>query len=239
MRVWSYWEGPMPRYISTCLESMQCVLRDFVLTTPQNLQDYIPSDLLHPNYLQLKQPELRADCVRAVLLATHGGWWWDADTVALKDPELLHIRHPNASVLYCQWKKDPLRVLNGYIYFRPGSTTAQQWLALINRQLACDPADVSWCSLGEKLLTILVHGDSTAMLLDRSTCLPIDIDSDVELFFQPGDPEDYVTQNSICFGLNHSWFMYHKPREINLPLAAWLSSPLLIHRLLCSARGKS
>jgi hypothetical protein len=230
----------MPPHIAVCLKSMAKACEspqiNFHLTNPENIGTYLDDGILHPNYLQLTQPALRADCIRAALLATHGGWWWDADTIAMQSPMALMAEHPYASALYMTWTKPPLRVLNGYIYMKAGYGTASRWLAQINEALAHSPSGIEWCSLGEKLLTDILPHCPHAHAIPRRLFLPIDIDSSVKTFFDPHDPCLLVQNDTVCFGLNHSWFMYHKPHQMTLPPNDWANSPLLIHRLLAQAQ---
>ena len=245
MNVFTYWEGPKPEYIDVCLKSMEriccnlpCV--DFHLVTPENVQNYIDSRTLHSNFLKLDQIALRADCIRAALLAKHGGWWWDADTIGICSPVYLMARCKDASALYMSWTKPPRRVLNGYIYFAENNPIACKWLQQINEVLADKNQSPTWCSLGEKLLTDLLSTQSDACEIDRRLFLPIDIDSNVADFFNGADfigLLDYLDDyKPICFGLNHSWFMFHKSAEMRLPSSEWKQSPLLIHQLLYHAK---
>lgn len=231
VRVWSYWEGSRPTHIKICLDSLFKVLGDsFTLVTPETADTFLEG-CLNSNWKLLSQPALRADALRAALLAKHGGWWWDADTIAFKKPDFLHDRYPEASALYASWTKLPTRVLNGYIWLPKNSSIALEWLGAVNKALD-HPEEIDWLSIGEKLLTKLLVHYPKAVKLHRTFMLPIDIDSDVKLFFEKGSLKTYLDLDPMCFGLNHSWFMYHKPVEMNLPVEKWPSSPLLIHKLL-------
>ena len=234
MNVWTYWEGDRPVFIDVCLStaSRACAGKvDFHLVTPDNLKIYLPDGVLDPRYAQLPQPALRADAIRAALLATHGGWWWDADTVVFCDP--LHL--PAAPALYMTWTKLPRRVLNGYIYLE--KTFAEPWLDSVNKSLRDGVETVRWCSLGEELLTNRLTRSPEAVELPRRLFLPIDIDADVKSFFLPGDFVSYLQSDTVCFGLNFSWFMYHRREEMLLGREFWAKSPLLVHRLLDYARN--
>lgn len=236
MNVFSYWEGPKPEYIDVCIKSMARVIgQAFHLVTPANIDEWLPDNMLHPAYKTLPQPALRADAIRAALLATHGGWWWDADTIALHSPDWLLRRYPDAEAIYGIWDRNPIRVFNGYIWIRPGSEISSQWLQHVNDALAANPNDVSWCSLGEKLLTRLVGDHPYAVRVERVTFLPIDIDSEVQRFFLDERYYDLEWTKAVCVGLNHSWFMFHRGRDMTLPMAEWKHSPLLIHKLLKDA----
>lgn len=232
MMVWTYWEGERSPLIDLCLQTMadRCLEDDvqFTLVTPDNIGPLLPAGFLRSEYLDLPQPALRADAIRAALLARYGGWWWDADTVALRSPRQL----PDARALYMSWAREPFRILNGYIFLC--QDLAAVWLDAVNKALV--DGNICWCSLGERLLTQLLPEAEGTMEIPRRLFLPIDIDSHVDKFFSPGDLEDYIQSDTVCFGLNYSWFMYHRREQSLLPADQWAASPLLIHRLLNSVR---
>ncbi len=224
MKVWTYWEGPQPPHIKVCLGSMVNVLgSDLTILDPNSAVKAVGSNL-NRNWRRLSQPALKADAIRAALLALYGGWWWDADTIAFRKPEFDYT----SSVIYTTWTKDPVRVLNGYIWFPPNSPIAAKWLDSVNTALN-KPTSVDWTSIGEKLLTGLVLNDLKAFRIDRAQVLPVDIDSNVAHFFEDRPLEPYLESNPICFGLNHSWFIYHKPNQMDVN--SW-NGTLLIHKLL-------
>ena len=237
--IWSYWEGPTWHHIDTCIASMQSVFgSDFVLVTPKTLYDYLPEDAFHPNFSKIPQPAVKAGCIRAALLAEHGGWWMDADTIAVNHPKNLHLSYPSAKEIYTVWDKPPTRVLNGYIYFSSKSNRSSAWLEGVNRLLVKGP-DLPWCAPGEGILTKLLYQASGSIQVPRKRFLPIDIDSYVVKFFGQ-DTTDFGAlkdPDTICFGLNHSYFVYHHRKEMVLPPESWSKSSLLVHRLLNWARG--
>lgn len=237
MNVWSYWEGPMPPHIETCIASMRRVCGDdFHLVTPANLRDYVPHGALHPNYRTMPQLGPKVSAIRAALLALHGGWWLDADTVALRHPQEVNLSYPHADVLYSMWSTKPERCLNGYIYARKHSLPACEWLRRVNYKLeyaykrAC-----TWLVLGEKVLTELMLGDERCQRIPLATFLPLEVDTRVAEFFEDRKPAEYIKPETVCFGLNHSWMMHHHARDMALPRAQWPNSPMLIHRLLAKA----
>jgi hypothetical protein len=237
MNVFSYWEGPSPPYIQLCIVSMQKVLGDsFTLVTPEIINDWLPQDILHPSWKALPQPALKADCIRAALLATHGGWWWDADTIALCHPKEVHAGQTD-EVLYMTWTNQPRRVLNGYIYFPPGNPAAKKWLMGVNEGLR--QGKVDWCTLGEKLLTTeLSPGSFDTREIPRRLFLPIDIDLEVKQFFTEQEWWWYCYKDTVCFGLNHSYFVYHHRKLMNSGPHEWKNGTTLIHKLLAYAQER-
>lgn len=232
MNLWTYWEGSKPEYIDVCLRSIQIIKDvDFHLVTPDNLHTYLPANTIHPDFAKLNEPALRADYIRCAILCEHGGMWWDADTVALRSPT--HLIKNDPECIYTTWNKLPVRALNGYIYFRSNSELCKEWKRLVDQRLD-KQEEVLWCGLGEQILTPLVINNEHATRVDRTTFLPIDIDSSVSAFFEPGNPDKFITSKTVCFGLNHSWFMYHKSDVINME---WNNSDILFHQLMNITRN--
>lgn len=257
MKLFTYWEGPRNPFIDTCLASIEAVCTDgtkFHLVTPDNVHEYVGDDL-HPNYLKIVSTHgcsaaaMRAGAIRAALLARHGGMYWDADTIGLRNPaelvrEYESIQYNNVNrkappvvdVLYTTWDRPPLRALNGYIYMRQGCPDAMGWLARVNIRLAIQiDRPIVWTELGEKMLTPILTASKTAWRVPRERFLPIDVDSRVADFFEPSWSATHP--GAVCYGLNQSWFFYHKPKEMELPPEEWDESPLLIHQLLIHARN--
>jgi len=242
MNIWTYWEGPKPDYIDLCLRSVQqgCgSYADVHIVTPDTLGDYIKPGTIHKNYEGVKDIAIRADCIRAALLAEHGGWWWDADTIVLGDrfPTVDRmVRHfPGESPLFAVWDQPPLRVLNGYIYMPPGCDEATEWLDRVNFRLkVARECPIEWAELGEAILTPLLVKSKTAWRVERNVFLPVDIDRHVTAFFDDLNPLDWVRDGTVCFGLNHSYFMYHQEEAMRRP---W-ERGTLIHRLFRHAEAE-
>jgi hypothetical protein len=233
VNIFSYWEGLRPEYIQVCLDSMARVLGDdFHLVTPETVDQWIPVGTLDPAWQKLSQPALRADCIRAALLAVHGGWWWDADTIAFRHPDCIQTHAP---CLYMTWMNSPRRILNGYIYMEPGYAGSRRWLGRINEELSKGKAD--WCSLGEKLLTDDLSSDPAAVEIPRRLFLPVDIDKEVHHFFENQEWGWWMKEDTVCFGLNHSYFMYHYSAKMTATADERRDSPLMIHRLIEYARS--
>jgi hypothetical protein len=235
MNIFSYWEGPLPEYIDVCLKSIRKACGDdFVLVEPETVDVWLNGHL-HRNWKLLGQPALRADAIRAALLAVHGGWWLDADTVLFKHPQEVNETFPG-EVLYMTWNRPPKRVLNGYIFMARGCRASLRWLERVNDTLARDPEKIDWTDIGEKAITSDLTDDPNAREIPRQLFLPIDIDSNVKAFFSTENPSRFIDHRStVAFGLNHSWFMYHKSNEMTLPKSRWAESNLLIHKLLAGA----
>lgn len=262
MNLFTYWEGPRNPFIDTCLASMKAVCTDgteFHLVTPENFREYVGDDL-HPDVWRIKtthgcsQIPMRAGAMRAAILYRHGGMYWDADTIGLRNPAELVNRYedfqyanknlkepPVVNVLYATWDRPPLRTLNGYVYARQGCVEARDWLASVNARIELQQKQpVGWTEMGEKLLTPILVKSPAAWRVPREMFLPIDVDSCVERFFTDEEwfymPE-VESVDPVCFGMNYSYFEHHHPKEMKLSPSQWGKSPLLIHRLLEYARN--
>lgn len=236
--VWTFWEGPRWPYIDLCLETIQrqcvggCEAR--VLDLPA-FDRLIGPSVLNPAWRKLEWG-IATDCIRAALLATYGGFWFDADTIALRSPAKLATL--GMDVVHVTWTKKPRRVVAGYLYMRKGCDAAVKWLENINRNLAA--GNCGWTVLGEQSLGPAVAAADPEKVLEvpRSTFLPIDIDCNVTEFFSEHNWQDHASPASVCYGLNHSWFVSRYPTSFRLEWDKVRKSPLLIHRLLWYAKEK-
>ena len=228
MNVFSYWSGPIPDWIKTCLSTFRrkCMYSKFHLITPDNCNQYVPN--LNKRWLDL-HPSVGTDCLRAHLLAEHGGLWADADTICLREPFLLiHNRYKKEQFLYSRWKDG--RAIAGYVYAPKGHPVALRWRDGVDSTLR-HGFNVGWGDLGEKLLTWCLNGvaDGSTWEIPLETFLPVDIDREVEVLFTEQPWRDRVSIRTILFGLNHSWMMANKLEEMTKNPAG---SRLMIHKLL-------
>ncbi len=79
--VWQYWEGPMPRWIERCMESVR-------RHAPQVRVLRRDSEILRPVFdipgISRLPLANQSDVIRAYLLTTYGGWWIDADCIVTR-----------------------------------------------------------------------------------------------------------------------------------------------------------
>lgn len=215
MKLFSYWEGPMPEYIGVCIKSMRDYCPDFTLLTPENVESYLrgsPLDL--EKCLKLSTPAHRADCYRVAAIHLYGGTWVDCDTVfvrTIEDAEYFFNVYQD-NFYYSKW--DDGRVLNGYFFANEGNGLLEEWLKGINRSL--NRKDNQWTQFGEKLLTPLIRSNrhyTTEM--SRSIFLPINIDKMPHVFFEPVHWSSFAQRDTIAVGLNHSWLCEYKKEFVS------------------------
>lgn len=87
--VWSYWENKAGRsspytHIKLCFETMKKHYGKYnlIILNPDTIKQYLPNIRTDLNDLMIAQ---KVDYYRVALLATYGGIWVDADTIALQD----------------------------------------------------------------------------------------------------------------------------------------------------------
>jgi hypothetical protein len=230
--IWSYWEGKKPPFIDLCLQTSQRVYGDrFRLVTPKTLSEYLDGSEIHENWKQIPFIACKAACIRVALVHKYGGWWHDADTVALK---------PRTPVLrkftFTYWNRG--RVLNGYFGAPINDPVMDCWLESINKVLArIQHITFWWAALGESLVTpcMLFHGGKR---VPRKQWLPFDFSRDPEIFLRPIRPKSFqqMLRSSSLIGLNHSWLAEHAKKALLEPPGQQARSDLLIHRILTKAR---
>jgi hypothetical protein len=240
MNVFSYWENAPgatpPPYITECLASIRrhtaadCLYRH---VTPENFEAFGLDKVLHPRWRSIKELGVKSDCVRVALLAQFGGLYVDADTVMLTPPT--GVIPEECDCAYLVWTNQPRRVIAGYVYMRPGSPVAQEWLRNVNAML--EQGRCGWTDLGERCLTPAVDKHlEFSHQLPLDTFLPIEIDCEVARFFTPDDFRSLVKPHTVAFGLNHSWMMSRQRRVMEAPPQRHAIGNLLVERLLTANR---
>jgi len=84
--IWQYWEtrGLKPGFVDGLLEIARrnsgCQV---IQVTPETLSDYLPD--LPPDLMRIEEMAHKADMIRTMLVARHGGMWLDSDAIVLSD----------------------------------------------------------------------------------------------------------------------------------------------------------
>ena len=234
MNVWTYWHGPCPDWVRACLRSFHrhCV-RSTVTVLSRDAALRLTAGVLDPRWADLPAGT-GTDCLRASLLAEHGGWWCDADTAFVRDPYTLKRLTDRGKFLYFPWPTPPDRVCAGYCYSPKGHPVARRWLDYVNSALR-HAENVGWGNLGEKCLTPIVRDAPAGTLeIPARLFMPVDVDADWERYFLPGRWETAAAPDTVAFGLNHSRFEAARPDQTAPP---WRSSSLF-HSLLAAGGAK-
>lgn len=234
--IWTYWEGPRLRHIELCLATLRKVYGDdLCIVTPETLPDYMPEDLLHPRWREIPEIGPKVCCLRAALIYSAGGWWFDADTIGIRKAPPT----PIADFVYATWNNEPFRVLSGYFGARAESPIVYQWIEGINRLLSEEFDEIGrwWLTFGEDLLTPIIEVEPMRVReVPLKRWLPVDFDADPFLFVCPGASADYIKPSTICCGLNNSWLAARVRSLLEMPEEQQAQSGILIHNLLNKAR---
>lgn len=217
MKVWTFWTGEEPERIRTCLRTIERQCSDWNHLNAVDAEKIL-DNRVHPVWKKLL-PAHQADVLRACVLADYGGLWLDADTVMFKEPENYFDGIDQFS--YTTWTNKPRRVLNGYVFSpHPRHPVAEQWFANVTRsvfdlrkwaQANIDGlAKTNWTRFGEKCLTPAIN--ETCHEYPRQVLLPLDVDRDSPLFFADRNWEDFVTPETVGFGLSNSYIEKRKDR---------------------------
>jgi hypothetical protein len=232
--VWTYWEGPQPEYIGLCLDSIRrrCVAARYNHIAGQDAAAALLKAALPDGWRNIDQPGVRSDVVRAALLAKFGGLYIDADTICIRDPAELVGDTPERDMVYSTWPTPPTRVIGAYVYMRPGSPIASEWLDIVRDRVARQKT--GWTELTEgPLFALRQKYPSNCRWISSSVFMPVDVDRDWQTYFTPTDPAAVIKPDTVMAGLNHSRFMFRFPAIMAMPATEWRGSTLLLHRMLC------
>lgn len=226
--IWSYWEGRRTPLIELCLQTLERHFGAQVL-------DRQAFDALWTEDRDLDLDRLyvahRADFVRAYLLQHRGGFWVDADCIALRpldelDPllarfDLLAYREPAGGIT------------NNFLYGRAGSPAVEAFYsAVVARLRAGGP--LQWLELGGLPLTHIVSdGGVSASLLPTARIMPVCWSQSQRFLLDEAISEDPAAP-PFCYMLsNHSLPAWAK----SATRSELMCSPTLIGRLFRRALG--
>ena len=133
MKIFTFWEGPMPDYIKLCLKTWK---HPFIMLNYDNLPEYTSIDLERLKRFTLPQI---ADCVRVHVLRDQGGRWLDADTIMLSDDL------PDTNMV-----GDPVARTNtiGYLYTEPKTDMYIKWADYQDNIIASPETPTHWAIMG-------------------------------------------------------------------------------------------
>lgn len=218
MKVYSYWEGPMPKYIEMCVKSMRDYCPEFILITPENVDEYLNGTGLSVWWKSVRNPAHRADCIRVAIINKHGGLWVDCDTIFINPISEFeeYVDFIKSDFIYTRWSDG--RCPNGYFWGKQGNPVTGEWIEKINMILDKKTGGGGqWTSFGEKILTPIINSNkyyNVAHKMDRRIFLPINFDRIPWVFFEPLHWSAFVTNQTVAVGLNHSWFNHHKKQFV-------------------------
>jgi hypothetical protein len=153
--IWQYWEtrGKKPAFVDGLRQlahrNSGC---DVVLVTPESLQSYLPD--LPSDIPRIRELAHKADMIRSMLVARHGGMWLDSDAIVLKDLNwMFALLDQHEFVCFNDEGKlaegRPWVRVNCFLS-RPGGRVAREW---VRQQHAIFPrVEYGWDEVGSALL---------------------------------------------------------------------------------------
>jgi len=179
--VWLYWEGATPDWILACRETICRNAPEVRLLDAAGFEKLRKHDL--DIRLETLPIALKADFIRAHLLAHYGGFWLDSDCILSRDISPL-LKQLNAHDFIAHRERSGL-VSNAFIGARPNSRIASRYYARVCSVLRSG-RPLGWTSLGSEPLTkILDHAEEHWLELDCDLVQPV-CWSKPEVFFATG-----------------------------------------------------
>jgi hypothetical protein len=133
-RIFTFWEpkSNMPGYLHLCMRTWEKFLPDYevVVCDYSNLGDYLDKPTISEILCKKMALPSQADCVRAALLKTHGGIWFDADTIVTSADCLKWMT--KSDVVMIGRPETAGRVHVGFIYTsRPNTDFINAWYSAL------------------------------------------------------------------------------------------------------------
>ena len=150
--IWQYWEtvGEKPAFVDGLYTiAKKNAGAEVILVTPQTLRDYLPS--IPDALFDVSHVVHRADMIRAMLVARHGGLWLNSDAVVLR--RLDWILDLLDDYEFVGFKRQ--RVTVSCFASRANGTIVKEW---VRQQHAKFPQrEFSWMEVGTDLLDPICH----------------------------------------------------------------------------------
>ena len=205
--VWQYWEtrGRKPAFVDglheIAVRNSGC---EVIQVSPETLPDYLPD--LPTDVLRIGELAHKADMIRSMLVARHGGMWLDSDAIVLRDLnplfDLLEQRefvcfNDNARL----GASKPWVRINCFLS-RPGGTVVTQWVEQQHRKFP--RVEYGWEEIGTDLLhPICMAHDSTVQVLPFHLICPIPWHR-VEAFLQEHPDPEAIFRNCYAVMLSNA-----------------------------------
>jgi Capsular polysaccharide synthesis protein len=213
--IWQYWEtqGEKPAFIEG-LHQLACRNSgcEVVLVTPENLGHYLPE--LPREVLRIGQIAHKADMIRSMLVARHGGMWLDSDAIVLRDLSAwFDLLETHEFVCFNNQERleraRPWVRINCFLSQANG-TIVGKW---IRRQHAKFPRTTySWEEIGTDLLhPICLAERERVKVLPFETICPVSWNH-VDEFEQGRAGAEKILEDCMLVMLSNSQLPIHAPR---------------------------
>jgi hypothetical protein len=166
--IWQYWEtrGVKPAFVDALHEiAKRNSGVDVIQVTPDSLADYVPD--LPDELFEIRELAHKADMIRAMLIARHGGMWLDSDAIVLKDLNWLFDLLPQFEFVgfndHGSFDDRPLNVRINCFTARADSTILRQWVAAQHAKFP--RTEYAWTEIGTALLDPIVKANQARVRL--------------------------------------------------------------------------
>ena len=160
MRLWSYWEGPMPAYIALCAELLKLHNPSLEIVTNDSLR----SVGINPDDVNWIQHPQRSDAIRTELLAQHGGMWTDLDCIPMRDFGHMLAAAASSPAGFASYHSTDNTIGYGFTAARSDSPIIQAQAAHV-RAIVRERRKPHWLEVSTEPLTPIVdrHKDKCAL----------------------------------------------------------------------------
>lgn len=202
-RIWSYWVGPQPPWITLCVRTLRRHVPGIEILDWDTWCDLYtgPRGLL--DRLRAQRPNVQSDFVRAWLLHRLGGIWCDADCIALRDLRVTFGAHWTPDNLVTYSAGTGRAVCTALLAFGPRSTIGGAYFHNLRQRLVRSRGRLPRLALGPRQLMRAVRQTHPApiCLLPPDRIHPVHWSRASDLW----QPPDAVTipDDAWCVMLTH------------------------------------
>lgn len=155
-KLFTYWEGYKPDYISLCEKIIDCKIDsriEYCKVSDINIESYLSQEDLY--YIKnLKCIAHKADYIRCCLIYKYGGIWLDSDQILLSNlSDILELLKNNDYVTY-EWCTHQPSI--GFFAANINNVFLRQWKDSMN-VLLCLKSEFHWTELGYDIMYPILY----------------------------------------------------------------------------------
>jgi hypothetical protein len=199
--VWTYWEGPMPDWISQCLETVRWHAPALRVLGPHEFDVLLDRDRdIDLSSLHVAQ---RADFVRAFVLMRFGGLWIDADCIVQQSlsPLLAQLREFD----FVAHRERQGLFSNAFMGAASDSVVARRFYDAVTARLR-SRKPLTWIALGNEPLSEVLGATPVHWLELRTEQVQPVCWSQPEAYFRQGNDADHERSfdaEALCYMLSY------------------------------------
>ncbi|MHC4352433.1 MAG: glycosyltransferase [Planctomycetota bacterium] len=206
-KIWLYWEGPMPEYISLCCETV------FVHNDNVELLDRDSFDTLFVRDRDLNIDKLdvvhRSDFVRAYILTHYGGLYIDADCIVMRN--LSPVFDMSQQVGFVGYR-DPLGYMSCNFMASSNSSNIMKEFYSKICSIIREDRPLDWLDIGSTPMNdVIACCENESALLPTEAIMPLAWNDSKMLMVQRSDEEQRQNFNetAFCYMLSNNTIRSH------------------------------